>query len=63
MNGHWQPISSAPKDGTRILTYALDHNPEGIMRVVQWVDGAKEWGSGIHKPTHWMPLPPIPKAA
>jgi hypothetical protein len=60
MDGHWLPIRTAPKDGTRILTYALDRNPQGIIRVARWIDGAKEWGSHIHQPTHWMPLPSAP---
>jgi hypothetical protein len=65
MYGNWQPIGTAPKDGRRILTYAHDHAPEGIMRVAQWNDGsnAKGWLGSVHEPTHWMPLPSPPKAA
>jgi hypothetical protein len=50
--GTWQPMSTAPTDGTWILTYSQD----GVIRVAMWIEGA------IHEPTHWMPLPPPPKS-
>ena len=49
--GTWQPMSTAPT-GTWILTYS----PDGVIRVAMWIEGA------IHRPTHWMPLPPPPKS-
>lgn len=57
----WQPIETAPKDGTHILVKA----PRQIPTSVHWFDGAWQlsmnqmgefseyvWGP----PTHWMPL-------
>lgn len=56
----WQPIETAPKDGTEILTY----RGAGLMAVAAFVDGY--WciadGCDITSVTHWMPLPDPPKA-
>jgi hypothetical protein len=55
---NWQPIKTAPKDSTEILTC---HNGEG-MSVRYWGegdDGDMAWQPRIRGvfPTHWMPLP------
>ncbi len=58
----WQPIETAPKDGTGILAY----NPFFGAYNTAYTDG--EWPCGFSvgcgqwfpKPTHWMPLPPAP---
>ena len=59
----WQPIETAPKNGTDVLIYA-----RGSYAVASW-DG-QEWrdmgdigwagmdGSDGNQPTHWMPLTP-----
>jgi hypothetical protein len=56
----WQPIETAPKDGSEILTFGSI----GIM-VVFWRDGfwrEKANFLGLRNPpTHWMPLPNPPK--
>jgi hypothetical protein len=69
----WQPIETAPKDGTRIIGYGTItreitgsvHGPE--IAVIQWInDGLnEEWQiaeaeyySPSMNATHWMPLPP-----
>lgn len=67
----WQPISTAPKDGTKILAYI--HIDDGDIGVMKWMDFGQGlavwvWADELmgdvdpdpHQPTHWMPLPPAP---
>lgn len=68
----WQPIDTAPKDGTSILLGRFTGNPkeqhEGLQAVDWYRTPAKDAGFiGFGKfnaqywpPTHWMPLPPPP---
>jgi hypothetical protein len=67
--GEWLPIETAPKDGTPILAFCPSEREWPIL-VIHWalsywyVHGDDGYGgSTINlEPTHWMPLPPIPKA-
>lgn len=65
----WQPIETAPKDGTDILVMTGE-----TMHVVRWINihgGFDYWAVDDNKhgpftlrgkaPTHWMPLPELPK--
>ena len=71
----WQPIETAPKDGTKIIVYfpAL-----GKAATAHWskscnnrTDGKWPWSYHVgsqafnrwEAPTHWMPLPPAPGSA
>jgi hypothetical protein len=68
----WQPIETAPKDGTRILVaidedmecaaWALYDDEEGGGR---WIDAMGEAVWNGEEPEYWMPLPksPSPPAA
>ena len=61
----WQPIETAPEDGTWVLVKFDTDSPGPTMLVVQW---SPSWGAwcdhqlcGIMRDgTHWMPLPEPP---
>ena len=55
----WQPISTAPKDGTFILIFEADQGTAGIVRVSRWRDDTipSGWTGSEHGPSHWLPLP------
>jgi len=63
----WQPIKTAPKDGTWILAWGID---KSVQRV-SWGrtrQGELQWCTphgwcAFRYLTHWMPLPDPPKAA
>lgn len=74
----WQPIETAPMDGTDVLLAW----PSGRVTVSRWVH-TETYRYGVKKsedkywdtpwvslsltdksfPTHWMPLPPLPDVA
>ncbi len=60
----WQPIETAPRDGTQILACLWAYGQPGGERryeVVSWeCDGWASEAYPIYPPTHWMPLPPSP---
>ena len=66
----WQPIDTAPKDGTEILAGAFckeyDHQfvasyDEGVdYKKFPWI-GAEGIRDHRDFPTHWMPLPAAPQ--
>jgi hypothetical protein len=60
----WQPIETAPKDGTPVLAFIGDGDGAAVLG---WSAGCREWqdyngSSPRYDPTHWMPLPPPPPA-
>ena len=65
----WQPIETAPKDGTIILV-AIEHSNGPLLHdIVWWNDYRDYWESAgydwkydeVEHIFHWMPLPPPPK--
>jgi hypothetical protein len=60
----WQPIETAPKDGSYILGY--EDQGLGIYRETQYENGRWVWFEIIDgyltgwSPSHWMPLPASP---
>lgn len=60
----WQPIETAPKDGTKVLGW-----DGGTMTTVEWYELGGYWSllavgawaeDSEWVPTHWMPLPEPP---
>ncbi|WP_444551114.1 dATP/dGTP pyrophosphohydrolase domain-containing protein [Brucella vulpis] len=64
----WQPIESAPKDGTIVLLGWNDPDINEIGAVAGWYENGPAdnyWYDQYHEPvtaTHWMPLRPLPPA-
>lgn len=70
---NWQPIATAPKDGTRVLCYQpagqwktsgkRTHGEEIV--VAYWFQPSRPGVEGMWvpslRPTHWMPLPAAPQ--
>jgi Lar family restriction alleviation protein len=57
--GAWQPIETAPRDGTGIIGL-FPYNPR---RKIVWFTGGRWTDDGSHAlidPTHWQPLPSPP---
>jgi hypothetical protein len=56
----WQPLSTAPKDGTAIIIARIESGKVWHIRMAAWAKiGWYEIysGAGVNYPTHWMPLP------
>lgn len=64
----WQPIETAPRDGTWVWAYYPVKTFEDRQQVAQWVTdghGESRWvDASDHidwtQPTHWAPLPAPP---
>jgi hypothetical protein len=66
----WQPIETAPKDGSEFLAFGggLDHFDICVYnaRIGCWscgsitLDDTDIEPEGYNRPTHWMPLPEPP---
>ena len=60
----WQPIETAPKDGTRVIAWGPQLMvAECEYRRATFIDPAGWYRSNQHprvEPTHWQPLPPAP---
>lgn len=72
----WQPIETAPRDGTPILVYSPGHDQSDPTNIIvakfEDYEGETWWafcenvladiaGQVDPEPTHWMPLPEPPK--
>lgn len=68
MTSQWQPITSAPMDGTEVLVWQPQPHDVAVTGYM-FVAGFREWAGGwavgedayVVKPTLWMPLPPEPE--
>lgn len=62
----WQPIETAPKDGTRVLLFSPGGDGEDPTRQVAEGAWCRVWwrmeaGDYWTTPTHWIALPAPPK--
>lgn len=63
----WQPIETAPRDGTKILTCRRGHDYAASIRVCYYVVDQYEgeyWQDDADSepnPTHWMPVMAAPQ--
>ena len=61
----WQPIETAPKDGTRVILNDSLHTQIGFYSTALDCGECLGWvndeGIVSLNPTHWMPLPEPPK--
>lgn len=69
----WQPIETAPKDGTSILAFMPDAAEQFRIMPIEMLDfndgdGPQWWQADVDDghplevtPTHWMPLPQPPE--
>lgn len=70
---HWQPIETAPKDGSHVLAWRSGWDRPAWVRWVwnprvgrEFWNDADEWDAyelESEPPTHWMPLPDPPLPA
>ena len=58
----WQPIETAPKDGSHFLGAEFWDNKWWYEEI--WYSHTWKFGGGnfLTKPSHWMPLPKPPVA-
>ena len=58
----WQPIETAPKDGTEVLlkTSRTGRIANGLWNAVNSEHGFWVWAYIQAEPAHWMPLPKSP---
>jgi hypothetical protein len=65
VSAKWQPISTAPKDGTKILIFEAEAGAPGTVKVSCWRDDTIPigWTGSEHAPSYWLPLPPPPNNA
>lgn len=69
----WQPIETAPEDGTTILVYGLPESKETVtykkpaVYTAAWDEidrrfclSGGDWTGPFVEPTHWMPRPDAP---
>ena len=61
----WQPIETAPTDGTAVLLYPYLDDWANAYVVYGYATLDGEWFSEVGRltfePTHWMPLPEPPE--
>ena len=59
LEGEWQPIATAPKDGSEICLYVMGNAGIPICDSTFWNGKEQGWCEWVNnrQPTHWSPLP------
>lgn len=57
----WQPIETAPKDGTFVLLYSPILFGEQMVVAYYELGRWNDLMGRVPQPTHWMPLPKAPE--
>jgi hypothetical protein len=71
----WQPIETAPRDGTTVLLFGTQLPFDELRRLKipfvfsgywdemdgAWCSDGTTWRGPFYTPTHWQPLPPPPR--
>ncbi len=62
MMNEWQPIETAPKDGTHILGWCKRYGAIEVwwFQDMHYYAGWMDSGDSEPEPSHWMPLPTLP---
>jgi|688.fasta_scaffold36485_15 hypothetical protein len=65
----WQPIETAPRDGTAVMIYAPASDPAkwavdlpAVVCTAAYHEDAGWCVCTVREVTHWMPLPAAPEA-
>lgn len=67
--GVWQPIETAPMDGTEVILFYPDYTDDGFVTAGYFHRATSDYESywyadlvngGASEATHWQPLPPPP---
>jgi len=61
----WQPIATAPRDGSAFITFIPGEDTEHCFDISGWNEEYEsfwKYGCGFEFVTHWMPLPEPPAA-
>ncbi len=57
---HWQPIETAPKDGSDVLLSSPNWHGDVVVGCWSFEGWRDREDSDKLEPTHWMPLPAAP---
>jgi hypothetical protein len=59
---NWQPIDTAPKNGTEFIVYCPPaHGLRDMASICSWHEDAGFCVDELREPTHWIPLPNPPE--
>jgi hypothetical protein len=61
----WKPIETAPKDGRKVVVMTPGYHVRSA-RYIESLAGWSAWEGSDNddhlKPTHWMPMPELPRS-